>query len=542
MSKCKDTPGEDAGNHPSNRTGEDAAAGERLQWEQERELTLEFFRLVYSSESIPRLIDAAVDFFRRQSQCEAIAVRLREGADYPYFHALGFSERFLVCENSLCVRDCYGEVVSDANDAATLECRCGEVLRGGFDPAQPYFTANGSFWTNSASRQGGTRPSNHRGRCGSEGYESIALIALRAGKDRIGLLQMNDRRQGMFTPEKILLWESFAGYLAVALARFNAEETLRKSEQRLAQAVSIARLGIFEHDHRTGVSHSSQAFRAFYGLDEELPVTREQVLSRIVAEDRASLEEALRRSLDPAGDGLLQHVHCIQHPEGVRWLNARAQTFFEGEDGARNPVRTVGAVLDITRQKQAELEIAASRRHLRTALEAANFGIWSRDLETGIFSGDAVTHSILGWGNEQLLTKEGVLDFIVPEDRERFLQDRARLEQCNFTVSSEFRVCTPQNGLQWIAIWGHQVRDRHGKPILLTGSFRTSPAASETKRSSRRWRSRSATPRRWRPSATWRAPCPTTSTISSWSSAAMRRFCRMVSLRPRQRTAIRWPS
>jgi chemotaxis protein methyltransferase CheR len=38
----------------------------------------------------------------------------------------------------------------------------------------------------------------------------------------------------------------------------------------------------------------------------------------------------------------------------VRWLSARAQTFFEGEGVARHPVRTIGAELDITERKQSE--------------------------------------------------------------------------------------------------------------------------------------------------------------------------------------------
>ncbi len=44
------------------------------------------------------------------------------------------------------------------------------------------------------------------------------------GEERIGLLQLNDRRQGVFSLEAITLWERLADYLAVALAKFRAEE------------------------------------------------------------------------------------------------------------------------------------------------------------------------------------------------------------------------------------------------------------------------------------------------------------------------------
>ena len=58
------------------------------------------------------------------------------------------------------------------------------------------------------------------------GYESVALIPLPSGVGNLGLLQLNDRKKDMFSPELIALWERFAGYLAVALAKFQADEEI----------------------------------------------------------------------------------------------------------------------------------------------------------------------------------------------------------------------------------------------------------------------------------------------------------------------------
>ena len=38
-------------------------------------------------------------------------------------------------------RDCEGRTV--------LACMCGKVIRGKFQPSEPFFTEDGSFWTNS---------------------------------------------------------------------------------------------------------------------------------------------------------------------------------------------------------------------------------------------------------------------------------------------------------------------------------------------------------------------------------------------------------
>ncbi len=313
------------------------------------------------------------------------------------------------------------------------------------------------------------RPPTHRGRCSGEGFQSIALIPLKAGQQRIGLLQLNDKRAGRFTQENVHFGESLANHLAVALARFLAEETLRESEQRLMQAVNIGCMGIFEHDHATGLAHSSQTFRAIYGLDNSTSPTADEILARILPEDREPLVAALHRSLDPSGDGLLQREHRILHPNGIRWLFVRAQTFFEGTGAVRHPIRTVGAVIDVTSRKQTELELSASRQQLHTALDAAQLGVWSRDLATGILTCDATARSMAGLSGDAVLTAESVLAYVLPEDREHFLTIRTQMETSDRSLSAECRIRTPEGAIRWLAIWGNLVRDASGQPVKLTG-------------------------------------------------------------------------
>ena len=110
---------------------------ERQRWEQERELTIGFFRLVNASTNLQNLADAAINFFQQHSQCEAVGIRLRQGNDFPYFQTLGFPEEFLLDEDTLSARDCFGETVEDGAGGLLLECRCGDIIRGRIDPSQP---------------------------------------------------------------------------------------------------------------------------------------------------------------------------------------------------------------------------------------------------------------------------------------------------------------------------------------------------------------------------------------------------------------------
>jgi two-component sensor histidine kinase len=142
-------------------------------------------------------------------------------------------------ERFLCERDSSGQAVLDSGGNPILECMCGNVIRCRFDPSQPFFTERGSFWTNSTTELPATttekdRLARTRNRCNGEGYESVALIPLRSGDEVIGLLQLNDRRRGMFTLEKIKFFEEMSAGIGIAVARKRAaaamENSLREKE------------------------------------------------------------------------------------------------------------------------------------------------------------------------------------------------------------------------------------------------------------------------------------------------------------------------
>ncbi len=169
---------------------------------------------------------------------EAVGIRLREGDDYPYCQADGFSEDFLRVERYLCERDEAGEIVRDETGTPCLECMCGNVLRGRTDPALPFFTEGGSFWSNNTTQLLATttekaRQARTRNRCNAEGYESVALIPLRSGGEIIGLLQLNDRRPNRFTLQVIQFFEGLGASIGIALARQRMETDLKRTNRSL---------------------------------------------------------------------------------------------------------------------------------------------------------------------------------------------------------------------------------------------------------------------------------------------------------------------
>jgi PAS domain S-box-containing protein len=345
----------------------------------ETEITIQFLRLVNESAGTRDLIRAATAFFHQQSGCDAVGVRLREGEDYPYFEARGFPPEFVQAENQLCARDPAGELQRDSQGNPVLECMCGNVIGGRFDPAKPFFTAQGSFWTNSTTQWLATtteadRQAHARDRCNSAGYESVALIPLRLGEQRFGLLQLNARRPGAFSPQVISLWERLGGHLAVALAKFHAEEALRESEARfrslfvnMLEGFAYCRM-LFEGDRPCDFIylHVNDAFERLTGLKDVIGRKVTEVIPGI-RDTNAELFEIYGRV---AATGQPEKFETYVKALGI-WFSISVYSPARGHFVAVfDNVTKRKQIEETLRQLNLELE---ERVHQRTAqLEAAN--------------------------------------------------------------------------------------------------------------------------------------------------------------------------
>ncbi|MCP3953069.1 MAG: PAS domain S-box protein, partial [Desulfobacterales bacterium] len=203
----------------------------------ERESTIRMLEILNASTDLRDLMRSLVYFMQEMSGCKAVGIRLRDGDDFPYYETNGFADDFVAAETHLCVADLDGQVLRDEVGNPVLECMCGNILCGRFDPALPFFTEFGSFVSNGTSQllartTEAERQARTRNRCNAEGYESVCLVPLRSGDETFGLLQFNDRREDRFSPQFVAQTERLAGNVAIALSQRKAEETLRKREEQ----------------------------------------------------------------------------------------------------------------------------------------------------------------------------------------------------------------------------------------------------------------------------------------------------------------------
>jgi PAS domain S-box-containing protein len=343
--------------------------------EREREITIEFLRLVNESSGTRDLVRAAAIFFQQQSGCEAVGIRLREGEDFPYYEARGFPEEFVLAENSLCARDQANCVIRDSSGYPVMECMCGNVVCGRFNPAKRYFTERGSFWTNNTTELLATtteadRLARTRNRCNGEGYESVALLPLRMGDQRLGLVQLNDRRKDLFALEAIKLWERLADQLAVALAKFRAEDTLRESEkkykdlyQQLKESESKFRSLAEQSLVGTYIiqdelfKYVNPRFAEIFGYDAGELIEQKKLLDLVIPEDRRMVESTVRKRVSGESPDLHYDFRGLKKNGDLVHVEVfGSRTLYNGAPAI------IGVILDVSEKKKLESQLLQSQK------------------------------------------------------------------------------------------------------------------------------------------------------------------------------------
>ncbi len=272
---------------------------QQLLIERERDMTVRLLQLVDGDIELRVLARETTAILHDYTGCEAVGIRLKDGQDYPYFETAGFPAVFVEKENYLCAHDADGAIITDCTGNPVLECMCGHVLQGRTNPELPFFTRKGSFWTNSTSKllaatSEADRQGRTRNRCHGEGYESVALVPLRAGGETLGLLQLNDQRPDRFSIDMITQLERLAGSLAMGLARRKTVDELRESEERYRQLVDVAPVAILAVRNRKLVFANSR-LAEMMGHNSPDDVIGADILADVVTEDRPKLLERLRQ-------------------------------------------------------------------------------------------------------------------------------------------------------------------------------------------------------------------------------------------------------
>jgi len=169
------------------------------------------------------------------------------------------------------------------------------------------------------------------------------------------------------------------------------QESLRKSEERLALAASATHIGMFDWNVPARTVLWTQAHEAIFGYAPAAATATTTTATatattehdyrawadRVHPEDMPRVEEELRRCQRDRTP--LEVQYRIIWPDGsLHWVDSKG-IFLYGSDG--NAERMLGVVMDITAHKQAEAELARTKTLLETLLTQAPVGFTFIDRE-----------------------------------------------------------------------------------------------------------------------------------------------------------------
>lgn len=275
------------------------------------------------------------------------------------------------------------------------------------------------------------------------------------------------------------------GFVTDITQRKAAEEKIRLSETRLAEAQRIAHLGNWNWDIANNtLSWSDEIYRIFGLQPREFGATYEAFLRSVHPDDREPVERAVHEALNK---GVPYNIdHRIVLPGGEeRLVHEQAEVTF---DAAGRALRMMGTVQDITERKQMELALARANEELEKRIEerAARlkeseerfrqlteninevFWMTTPDGNEILYVSPAYDQT---WGrsrDEVYRNPRAWLEAVHPEDRPR-VEHAFYSEIATGGFDEEFRVVRPDGTIRWVRDRAFVVKKDDGEIYRVAG-------------------------------------------------------------------------
>jgi PAS domain S-box-containing protein len=247
--------------------------------------------------------------------------------------------------------------------------------------------------------------------------------------------------------------------------RKRAEQALAERNLQLALAGRTSLVGSYAYDTDTEMVHVSEGYAAVHGFPEgTTEIARSQWLASVHPED---VELLARRRSQVFRQRQAEYSvdYRVLHPgRGVRWIEARS---FISYDGAGQPQRVVGVIIDVTERRQTETRLS-------DALAAGQVTVFEWDAGTGLSQRSDNAANILGCEQGEITSssRNDFLRRVHPDDRARLTTHIRELRPDGASYALSFRFVRPDGSQVWLEETAKGEFDAAGKLLRIKGLTR----------------------------------------------------------------------
>jgi PAS domain S-box-containing protein len=273
--------------------------------------------------------------------------------------------------------------------------------------------------------------------------------------------------------EELSLFLELCSDISFALAtiekeekRHQAEEQLRQSRARLAEAQHIAHIGSWDLDLVSNtLTWSDEVYHIFGLRPQQFEATYEAFLDNIHPDDREMVNKAYTESVKTKTPYNI--VHRLLLKDGrVKYVNERCETFY---DDKGKPIRSIGTVQDVTERRQAENALRESEEKLRLMFEAITDAITVSDQDLKLRQLNEATVRLHGYRSKKELIGRSALELIAQRDHKRAWENAQKTLEDGYVKNVELTFLT-KDGREFPAELSAAIlKDSSGNPIGFIG-------------------------------------------------------------------------